>query len=75
MILKVQIQHFGTSAGKCTLKFSFSKILGTLNFIIFCCENWHEASFYIKEQVHICFGNLRLKYLFLLPPKKHVFGY
>ena len=45
MILEVQIQIFSARASK----FSFSKIPGGPNIYIFC-ENWHEASFYNKEQ-------------------------
>ena len=40
MILKIQIQIFGTHS---------QKIPGCLNINIFC-ENRHEASFYKKEQ-------------------------
>ena len=46
MILEGQIQIFGALAAK----FTFSKIPGGLNINMFFCENWHEASFYIKEQ-------------------------
>ena len=45
IILEVQIQ---ISANTCLSKFSFSKNSRGLN-ISFFCENWHEASFYIKK--------------------------
>ena len=50
--------------------FHFQKIPQGLNINIFC-ENLHEASFYIKKQVHIFFS---FKNLFL-PLKKRIFGF
>ena len=47
IILEVQIQNFGM----CVKVFMLKKP-GGLNINIFC-ENWHEASFYIKEQAQI----------------------
>ena len=48
--------------------FHFQKIPGGLNINIFC-ENWHEASFYIKEQTHQKNRNLRFINYFLDPQK------
>ena len=45
MILEVQIQIFGAHVKV----FIFKKFQGA-QILIFFCENWHEASFYIKEQ-------------------------
>ena len=46
MILEVQFQNFGAHAHQ---SYYFQKIPGGPNINIFC-ENWHGASFYIKEQ-------------------------
>ena len=45
MILEVQIQIFGAHVKV----FIFKKFQGA-QILIFFCENWHEASFYNKEQ-------------------------
>ena len=52
--------------------FHFQKILWGLNFNIFC-ENWHEASFYIKEQAQIFFWNLSFQNYIFFPPNRHIF--
>ena len=51
MILEVQIQSFSVrrSPAQASQSFHFQKIPGDLNINMFC-ENWHEASFYIKGQ-------------------------
>ena len=50
MILEVKFQNFGEGApAHMRQSFHFQKIPGGPNINIFC-ENWHEASFYIKEQ-------------------------
>ena len=51
MILEVQIQNFGARRAQVHAgqSFHFQKIPGA-QILIFFCENWHEASFYIKEQ-------------------------
>ena len=50
MILEVQIQIFGARALAHTCHgFHFQKIPGA-HILIFFDENWHGASFYIKEQ-------------------------
>ena len=51
MILEVQIQSFSvlSSPAQALQSFHFQKIPGDLKINIFC-ENWHEASFYIKGQ-------------------------
>ena len=46
MILEVQIQNFGAHSRQ---SFHFQKIPGA-QILIFFCENWHEASLFIKEQ-------------------------
>ena len=71
MILEGQIQIFGALAAK----FTFSKIPGGLNINMFFCENWHEASFYIKEQRRKTKSKLSFKNYFFGPPKKSVFGF
>ena len=54
MNLDVQCRNFGTRAPRAPAQacqsLHFQKITGGPNIIIFC-ENWHEASFYIKEQL------------------------
>ena len=49
MILEVQIQILGARRPTRGKVFIFKKFQGVKILIIFC-ENWHEASFYIKEQ-------------------------
>ena len=51
MILEVQIQKFWRvhALAHASQSFHFQKIPGGQNINIFC-ENWHETSFYIKEQ-------------------------
>ena len=51
MIIEVQIQNFGARRAQVHAgqSFHFQKIPGA-QILIFFCENWHEASFYIKEQ-------------------------
>ena len=51
MILEVQVQNFDVcTRWRTPVKvFIFKKIPGGQNINIFC-ENWHETSFYIKEQ-------------------------
>ena len=43
--------------------------------LIFFCKNWHEASFYIKEQAHKINLEFKLKKLFFWTPENHVFGF
>ena len=43
MILEVQLQTFGVRAEK----FTFSKNSWGLKYLIFFCENRHDASFFI----------------------------
>ena len=53
MILEVKIKNFRTRARGAPehgpQSFHFQKIQGA-QILIFFCENWHDASFYIKEQ-------------------------
>ena len=68
MILEVQIQIFGTSIKV----FIFKKFQGA-QILIFFCENWHEASFYIKKQTQkYKFEILLLKGTILDPRKSAI---
>ena len=50
MILEVQIQNVGTRKQTHVKDFIFKKFQGS-QILTFFSENWHEASFYIKEQL------------------------
>ena len=50
MILEVQIQSFGTRKQTHVKVFIFKKFQGS-QILTFFSENWHGASFYIKEQL------------------------
>ena len=47
--IEVQFQNFDAHAGARTSTFLFSKNVIGVQILLFFCENWHEASFYIKE--------------------------
>ena len=49
MILEVQFLNFGAQQHKRVKVFIFKKFQGA-QILIFFCENWQGASFYIKEQ-------------------------
>ena len=61
MVLEVQIQIFGKHMPHATprtcVKFSIKKNIPGAQIIIFFCENWHEASFYKKEQMEKKFSS------------------
>ena len=48
MILETQIQNVG-ARGRTRVKFFIFKKFQGAQILIFFCENWHEASFYIKK--------------------------
>ena len=69
MILAVQYQNFGASSSK----FPFSKNSRGPKILIFFCENWHGASFYIKEQTQkYKFETVRF-WFWRKPPQKMFF--
>ena len=73
MILEVQIQNFSTHTS--VKVFIFKKYQGA-QILIFLCENWHEASFYIKERMQENkFDILSFKNYYFGPPKKRVFAF
>ena len=74
MILEVQIHIFGAHYRMRIKVFIFKKFPGA-QILIFSDENWHAASFYIKEQTQkYKFGIWRFKKYHFGPPKKWVFN-
>ena len=62
-------------AGRPLQSFYLQKTPWGLNINNFC-ENWHDASFYIKEQTQENKFEIRvLKTTIFGPPKKRVFGF
>ena len=49
MLLEVQIQIFGARRRMHVKVLILNKFQGA-QILIFVCENWHEASFYVKKQ-------------------------
>ena len=69
MILEVQFQNFGAHAHQ---SYYFQKIPGGPNINIFC-ENWHGASFYIKEHMQKYKFEIWLLKSTILDPRKSEF--
>ena len=69
MILEVQIQIFGVRECRRTRVkvFIFNKFQGA-QILIFICENWHEASFYNKEQAQKYIFEIQLLKSTILDP-------
>ena len=67
IILEVQLQNFAARQS-----FHFQKIPGGPNIYNFC-ENWHEASFYIKEQMQKYKFEVWLFKITILDPRKSEF--
>ena len=57
---QVQIQNFGTRRRMRVKVLIFKKFQGA-QILLFFCENWHEASFNIKEQTQKSIEILDLK--------------
>ena len=74
MILETQIQNVGARGRTRVKLFIFKKFQGA-QILIFFCENWHEASFYIKKQTQDLFLNLSFKNYYFGPPKKRVLSF
>ena len=64
--------NFGRAPEHTSQSFNFQKIPGGPNINIFD-ENWHAASFYIKEQTQIYKFEISLLKSTILNPKKCVF--
>ena len=68
MILEVQIQNFRSS-----VKVFIFKKFQEAQMLIFFCENWHEASFYIKELTQKNKFEIWLLKTTILDPRKSLF--
>ena len=75
IILEVQIQNFGARGAHwrtCVKVFIFKKFQGA-QILLFFCENWHEASFYNKEQTQKYKFKIWVLKLFYFYPRKRAF--